>query len=64
MIRPDVAKAASKLAEFLLNPSPEHLSQINQAISYLYTTRFYAIEYSALLRLSGSMLGNGAQRAY
>lgn len=47
MTRPDVVKAASKLAEFLLNPSPEHLSQANQTISYLFTTRFYAIEYSA-----------------
>ena len=47
MTRPDAAKPASKLAEFLLNPSPEHISQANRAISYLYTTRFYAIEYSA-----------------
>jgi hypothetical protein len=42
----DVAKAASKLAEFLTNPSPAHLSTADRTIAYLYGTKSYAIEYS------------------
>jgi hypothetical protein len=36
----------SKLLQFLRNPSIAHLSASNRAISYLYKTRNYAIEYS------------------
>src|ERR1700742_1991942 len=32
--RPDIAKAASCLSQFLTNPGPEHLSAANRAISY------------------------------
>jgi hypothetical protein len=45
--RPDAAKTASKLAEFLQNPSPRHHAAVDQAISYLYGTRTLAIEFSA-----------------
>jgi hypothetical protein len=45
--RPDAARALNKLAEFLLNPSPEHLKAANRLIKYLYDTRYLAIEYSA-----------------
>jgi hypothetical protein len=45
--RPDTARASNKLAEFLLNPSPEHLKAANRLIKYLYNTRYLAIEYSA-----------------
>jgi hypothetical protein len=45
--RPDAARASNKLAEFLLNPSPEHLKAANRLIKYLYDTRYLAIEYSA-----------------
>lgn len=38
--RPDVAKAASKLSEFLTNPGPDHLG-------YLHATRHLGIQYSA-----------------
>jgi hypothetical protein len=44
--RPDVAGAASKLSEHLLNPSPKHFEAVDKAISYLYGTRTLAIEYS------------------
>ena len=44
--RPDAARASNKLAEFLLNPSPAHLAAANRLITYLYNTRYYAIEYS------------------
>jgi len=45
--RPDAARAASKLSEFLQNPSPHHHGVVDRAITYLYGTRTYAIEYSA-----------------
>ena len=45
--RPDIARAASKLSEHLQNPSPDHLAAADQCISYLYSTRYLAIEYSA-----------------
>jgi hypothetical protein len=46
--RPDIAYSASKLAEFMKNPSPAHLAEVNRVISYLYDTRFLAIEYSGI----------------
>ena len=39
--RPDVERAA----EFLSNPGPQHMAAIDQALTYLYATRFHAIEY-------------------
>jgi len=46
IIRPDAAWPSDKLAEFLLNPSPTHITATNRLITYLYNTRFYAIEHS------------------
>ena len=46
-LRPDIAYAASHLAGFMQNPSPEHLSEAHRVIAYLYTTRYLGIEYSA-----------------
>jgi hypothetical protein len=43
--RPDAAKATSKLAEFLMNPSPNHMRAIDRVIAYLYHSRHLAIEY-------------------
>jgi len=43
--RPDAAKVASKLSEFLLNPSARHLEAIDRAIAYIYGTRHLAIQY-------------------
>ena len=34
--RPDAARTANKLSEFLSNPSKEHLDAVDRAISYLY----------------------------
>src|SRR5579871_1963199 len=47
-LRPDIALAASKLAEFMQNPSQAHLAEVNRVIAYLYTTRYLAIEYSSI----------------
>ncbi|KAM5528855.1 reverse transcriptase domain protein [Fusarium oxysporum f. sp. phaseoli] len=44
--RPDVSYAASQLSQFAMNPSPEHLRYANRVLSYLQTTRYYAIEFS------------------
>lgn len=41
--RPDVAKATAHLAQFLANPSPEHIHAINSIIVFLYHTRMRAI---------------------
>ncbi len=45
--RPDSARTASRLSESLQNPSPRHHAAADQAISYLYGTKTYAIEFSA-----------------
>ena len=44
--RPDVAKHASKLAEFQMNPAPEHMFLADRVIQYLYHTKFLAIMYT------------------
>ena len=44
--RPDAARTANKLSEYLSNPSKEHMEAVNRAISYLHGTKFLAIEYS------------------
>jgi hypothetical protein len=46
--RPDTARTANKLSEFLINPSVRHQEAVNRAILYLYKTSALAIEYSAL----------------
>lgn len=47
MTRPDAAKAASKLWEFLVNPGPEHLEAANHCLRYLLGTKFLGIMFSA-----------------
>ena len=47
MIRFDVAKAASKLAEFLVNLGPEHLNAAVRCLQYFYHSRYLGIKYSA-----------------
>ncbi|KAJ5314875.1 hypothetical protein N7476_005182 [Penicillium atrosanguineum] len=42
---PDATKAIAKLAQFLTNPSPQYHYTTDRALSYLYTTRYLAIEY-------------------
>jgi hypothetical protein len=46
-VRPDVAKAAQKLAEFNTNPGPLHMIAADRCICYLNGTKFWAIEYSS-----------------
>src|SRR5438067_2312835 len=45
--RPDAARTAAKLSEFLQNPSTDHQRAVERAITYLNGTKTYAIEYSA-----------------
>jgi len=45
--RPDTARQANKLSEFLTNPSQRHQDAVDRAISYLYGTHTLAIEFSA-----------------
>ena len=44
--RPDIAFATAKLAQFLINPSPIHLTAANRLLAYLYHTKTLAIEFS------------------
>jgi hypothetical protein len=43
--RPDIAKAHSKLSEFMQNPSPAHATAIEHTLHYLVGTRYRAILY-------------------
>ncbi|KJZ67918.1 hypothetical protein HIM_12693 [Hirsutella minnesotensis 3608] len=52
--RPDIAKAASKLAEFLNNPSDQHAQLADNLIEYLYASRYLAIQFSGSSRSDGS----------
>ena len=45
--RPDIAKAASKLSEFLTNPGPSHIDAANHCLRYLYHTRNFGIRFAA-----------------
>jgi hypothetical protein len=45
--RPDIAKAASKLAEFLTNPGPDHLIAADHCMRYLQNTKYLGIKYTA-----------------
>jgi hypothetical protein len=45
-MHPDIAHAASKLAQFLKNLTSAHLSASNRIIAYLYGTHSLAIEYT------------------
>ncbi|KAJ5256521.1 hypothetical protein N7478_012625 [Penicillium angulare] len=43
--RPDAAKAAAKLSQFLRNPGPQHHRAVDRLICYLYSTRYLALQY-------------------
>ena len=47
---PDAVKAANRLAEFTINPGPDHIKTVNHTISYLFHTHLYMLQYSALSR--------------
>ena len=42
--RPDVAFATSRLARFLVNPSPEHQNAADRVLLYLQSTRSKALQ--------------------
>jgi len=45
MTRPDPAFAATELSRHLQNPGPAHSAAVDQALLYLYSTRYLAIQY-------------------
>ena len=64
-LRPDIAKAHSKLSEFLTNPSTEHQAAAQHVIEYLYGTKDYALTFSASsLNLTGSVLNGSSDAAF
>ena len=73
--RPDIARASGKLAEFMKNPGPLQMAAADHCIQFLYATKFYATEFSAmdqsgefiattdkLLDYSANALGNNPDR--
>jgi hypothetical protein len=64
--RPDVARTANKLSEYLMNPSPAHHQAVDRAIQYLYGTKSLAIEFSrdadAFLCASDAAFADNADR--
>jgi reverse transcriptase-like protein len=44
--RPDIARACSKLSEYLQNPGPEHIAAAEHLSQYLIATKNLALEYS------------------
>jgi hypothetical protein len=45
--KPDIAKTASKLAEFLINSEPDHLIAADHCMRYLQNTKYLRIKYTA-----------------
>jgi hypothetical protein len=43
--RPDIARAISKLSEYLQNPSPQHVHAADQALQYVVGTKYLALEF-------------------
>jgi hypothetical protein len=64
--RPDAARAVNKLSEFLTNPSQDHLDAADRVIEYLFSTKFWASEYStgraAFLCASDAAFAGNADR--
>lgn len=44
--RPDIARATPKLAEYLINPDPNHHKAADCVIAYLCYTKTLPLEYS------------------
>jgi hypothetical protein len=51
--RPDMSFAASKLAQYSVNPSHEHTKLANRAVTYLGKTRFLALQYGPTTPATG-----------
>ena len=49
--KPDVACTVNKLTKSLLNPGPQHQETIIQALAYMYSTQYYAIEFGPCTEL-------------
>jgi hypothetical protein len=64
IVRPDIAKMASKLAEFNTNPGPQHIAAADHLIQYLYGTRKLAIEYSQSSHASSEVFVIASDAAY
>ena len=45
IIRPDNTQATNKLAEFLINPNPNHIKAVDYNIYYLVSNKYLTIEY-------------------
>ena len=48
IIRPDIIRIISNLAEFVRNPSDFYSVAVNRIITYLYNTRYLILKYSVI----------------
>ena len=55
--RPDIAKASSKLSEFLTNPSLDHIVTADQALEYVVLTKYLAMEFDGKVTNKSIFLG-------
>lgn len=62
--RPDVAAAASKLAEYLTNPSKHHTEQANRTLEYLAHTKSYAIVYNGQASNAGTVFMGSSDASF
>ena len=47
IIRPDNTQIISKLAEFLINPGPNHIKTMDHNVYYLVSNKYLTIKYKA-----------------
>ena len=45
--RPNITRTASRLSNFLTNPSPTYIAATNRYIQYLYSSRYLAILFNS-----------------
>lgn len=62
--RPDIAFTATKLSEFIQNPSSEHQAAVNRAISYLNRTKEYTLELGPPLDETSDMFFSASDAAF
>ena len=62
--RPDIAYSASKLSEFLTNPSQAHLNAADRVISYLIHTKYLGIQFDARVIDSQSIFLGSSDASY
>ncbi|KFY66706.1 hypothetical protein V496_01935 [Pseudogymnoascus sp. VKM F-4515 (FW-2607)] len=53
--RPDISRAAQKLAEFLINTGPAHYAAADRVITYLKGTKYHSLVFGAPTKSGGGI---------